>query len=72
MIDEAAINKVLTVLEDLEARLQEPFNRFSDTVAADEIELNFEYVIQVLSAPAPFLCGSSAGEVSDSSYRCRP
>jgi len=26
--------------------LQEPFNRFSDTVAADEIELNFKYVIQ--------------------------
>ena len=33
-------------MEDLEAELQEPFNRFSDTVAADEIELNFKYVIQ--------------------------
>lgn len=41
-----AINKVLSALEDLEAELQEPFNRFSDTVAADEIELNFKYVIQ--------------------------
>jgi hypothetical protein len=34
-------------LEDLEAKLQEPFNRFSDTTAADEIELNFKYVIQI-------------------------
>ena len=34
------------VLEDLEARLERPFNRFSDTLAADEVELNFKYVIQ--------------------------
>jgi len=46
LVKEAAINKVLTALEDLEARLQEPFNRFTDTTAADEIELNFKYVIQ--------------------------
>ena len=31
---------------NLEARLQEPFNRFTDTLAADEVELNFTYVIQ--------------------------
>ena len=47
LIDEAAINKVLSSLEDLEAKLQEPFNRFSDTLAADEVELNFKYIIQV-------------------------
>ena len=46
LLNETAINKVLSALEDLEAELQEPFNRFSDTVAADEIELNFKYVIQ--------------------------
>ena len=46
LLDEAAINKVLSALEDLEARLQEPFNRFSDTLAAGEVELNFKYVIQ--------------------------
>jgi hypothetical protein len=33
-------------LEDLEAKLQEPFNRFLDTVAAHEVELNFKYIIQ--------------------------
>lgn len=46
LVNEAAINKVLTALEDLEERLQEPFNRFTDTTAADEIELNHKYVIQ--------------------------
>jgi hypothetical protein len=35
------------VLEDLEAKLQKPFNRFSDTLAADEVELNFKHIIQV-------------------------
>jgi hypothetical protein len=47
VIDEAAVKRIVDVLEDLEAKLQEPFNRFSDTLAADEIELNFKYVIQV-------------------------
>src|SRR5215831_8473014 len=45
-LNEAALNKTLSALEDLEAKLQEPFNRFSDTLAADEVELNFKYVIQ--------------------------
>src|SRR6266540_2911430 len=47
VIDEAAVKKVVSVLEDLEAKLQKPFNRFSDTLGADEVELNFKYVIQV-------------------------
>src|SRR6187551_2324782 len=47
VIDEAAVKKILDVLEDLEAKLQKPFDRFSDTLAADEVELNFKYVIQV-------------------------
>jgi hypothetical protein len=46
LLNEAAFNKVISALEDLEAKLQEPFNRFSDTVAADEVELNFKYIIQ--------------------------
>ena len=47
VIDEAAVKKVVDVLEDLEAKLQRPFNRFFDTLEADEVELNFKYVIQV-------------------------
>jgi hypothetical protein len=46
-IDEAAINKVTSVIEDLEAATQEPFNRFSDTTDTHEVELNFRYVIHV-------------------------
>src|SRR6266853_6116271 len=47
VIDEAAVKRVVSILEDLEAKLQKPFNRFSDTLAADEVELNFRYIIQV-------------------------
>jgi hypothetical protein len=47
LIDEAAINKIISVIENLEAETQVPFNRFSDTTEAHEIELNFRYVIQV-------------------------
>jgi hypothetical protein len=46
LLNEAALNRALTALENLEAELHEPFNRFSDTLAADEVELNFKYVIQ--------------------------
>ena len=47
VLDEAAINKVVGCLEDLEAKSQAPFNRFADTLAAHEIDLNFKYIIQV-------------------------
>jgi hypothetical protein len=47
VLDEAALKKVLSCLEDLEAKLQAPFNRFSDTLAAHEVELNFKFIIQV-------------------------
>ena len=47
VIDEEAVKKVVNVLEDLEAKLQKPFDRFFDTLGADEVELNFKYVIQV-------------------------
>jgi len=47
LLNEATINQVVGALEDLEAKLQEPFNRFLDTLAADEVELNFKYIIQV-------------------------
>src|SRR5215475_8375673 len=47
LLSEATINQVVGALEDLEAKLQEPFNRFLDTLAADEVELNFKYIIQI-------------------------
>jgi hypothetical protein len=39
-LNEAAVDKVVSVLADLEAKLEEPFNRFSDTSAIDRVELN--------------------------------
>jgi hypothetical protein len=47
LLNEGTINQVVTALEDLEAKLQEPFNRFLDTLGADEVELNFKYIIQI-------------------------
>ena len=47
LLNEATINQIVAALEDLEVKLQEPFNRFSDTLAADAVDLNFDYIIQV-------------------------
>jgi hypothetical protein len=47
LIDETALNNAISVIEDLEAATQEPFNRFSDTLETHEVELNFRYVIHV-------------------------
>ena len=47
LLNEASINEVLKVLEELEAKLKEPFNRFCDTSGIDRVELNYQYVIQV-------------------------
>src|SRR5215475_5191954 len=46
VIDEAEVNRVIGVIEGIEAGSQEPFDRFSDTSETHEIELNFKYVIQ--------------------------
>jgi hypothetical protein len=46
-MNEEAVNRIVSVVEDLEAKLQRPFNRFFDTLGHDEVELNFRYVIQV-------------------------
>jgi hypothetical protein len=47
LVNKAAVNKIITVLGELETVLKEPFNRFSDTVEADAVDLNFEYIISV-------------------------
>ena len=47
LIDEAAVNKIVAVIEEIEAATPEPFNRFSDASEAHEVELNFKYVIEV-------------------------
>src|SRR5215831_18941040 len=47
VLNEASIDKVIGVLGDLEAELNEPFNRFCDTLEADAVDLNFRYIIHV-------------------------
>jgi len=47
LLNEVSVNKVITVLENLEAKLKEPFNRFSDTSETDRVELNYRYVIHI-------------------------
>jgi hypothetical protein len=47
LIDEAAVNKIISVIEEIEAATQEPFNRFSDASETHDVELNFRYVIEV-------------------------
>jgi hypothetical protein len=47
MVNKATVNKIISVIGELETTLNEPFNRFSDTVAADAVDLNFEHIIRV-------------------------
>ncbi len=47
LLNEATVNKIISVIGELEANLKEPFDRFSDTLGHDEVELNFRYVLHV-------------------------
>jgi len=45
--NEQSVDTIVSIIGDLEAKLQEPFNRFFDTLGHDEVELNFQYVIHI-------------------------
>src|SRR6266478_9391386 len=47
VLNEQSVDKIVSIVGELEARLQEPFNRFFDTLGHDEVELNFRYVIHI-------------------------
>jgi hypothetical protein len=47
VLNKAAVNRIISVIGELEATLKQPFNRFADTLQADAIDLNFEYIIRV-------------------------
>ena len=47
LVDKSAVNTIITVIGELETTSNEPFNRFSDTLRADAVNLNFEYIIHV-------------------------
>jgi hypothetical protein len=47
LLNNNAVGRIISVLGELETTLKEPFDRFADTVAADAVDLNFEYIIRV-------------------------
>ena len=47
VVNEASVNKAISLLGDLEAELKEPFDRFTDTLEADAVDLNFHYIVHV-------------------------
>jgi hypothetical protein len=47
VLDRAAINKIISLIGELEFTLKKPFNRFLDTAAADAVDLNLEYIRRV-------------------------
>jgi hypothetical protein len=47
VLNEQSVNKIVSIIRDLETKLQEPFSRFFDTSGHDEVEVNYRYVIQV-------------------------
>ena len=47
VLNEQSVDKIVSIVGELEAKLQEPFDRFFDTLGHDEVELNYRYVIQI-------------------------
>jgi hypothetical protein len=47
LVNRKAVSRIITVIGELETTLKEPFNRFTDAVGADAVDLNFEYIIRV-------------------------
>jgi hypothetical protein len=47
LVNQEAVSRIITVLGELEFSLKEPFDRFTNTVRADAVDLNFEYIIRV-------------------------
>jgi hypothetical protein len=47
LMNEQSVDKIVCIVGELESKLQEPFNRFFDTCGHDEVELNYQYVIQI-------------------------
>ena len=47
ILNEVAINQVITFLGNWESTSNNPFNRFSDTTGVDAVDLNFRYIFHV-------------------------
>jgi hypothetical protein len=47
VLNEQSVSSIVKIIEDLEAKLHNPFNRFFDTLGHDNVEVNFRFIIQV-------------------------
>jgi len=47
VLNEQSVDKIVGIIGEFESKLQEPFNRFFDTCGHDEVELNYQFVIQI-------------------------
>jgi hypothetical protein len=47
VLNEATLEQIVTLIGDLEAGSEIPFNRFTDTTAVEAIDLNFKHVFHV-------------------------
>ena len=47
LLNRVAINKIISLIGELEFTLKKPFNRFLDMVAADAVDLNSDYIRRV-------------------------
>ena len=44
IVDEKALNKIIAFMAKEETLSKQPFNRFTDALLVDRVELNFKYV----------------------------
>ena len=47
VLNESAIEQILTLIGDMEATSRNPFNRFTDALAVEAVDLNFRYIFRV-------------------------
>ncbi len=47
LLDEKVVSDIIAALGRLEMELHAPFNRFSDTAGVEQVDLNYEYVINL-------------------------
>ena len=47
LLNKPAVEQIVSLIGDLEAKSDRPFNRFTDTSAVETIDLNFKYVFNI-------------------------
>src|SRR3982751_3722137 len=47
IIDESAVDEIVEFIDSFEIKPEQPFNRFTDTLAADMVDLNFQFIFRV-------------------------